>query len=64
MFLPLFAYRYGVWADWSTPYVTLQPSYEAAQLEVFGKMVLNGHIYRGRKPVSEISVCVCVCVSE
>ncbi|GBF91728.1 isoleucyl-tRNA synthetase [Raphidocelis subcapitata] len=43
--------RYGVWGDWSTPYVTLDPAYEAAQLAVFGKMVLNGHIYRGRKPV-------------
>lgn len=43
--------RYGVWAEWEDPYVTLNPSYEAAQLNVFGKMVLNGHIYRGRKPV-------------
>ncbi|KAI8473275.1 MAG: tRNA synthetases class I-domain-containing protein [Monoraphidium minutum] len=43
--------RYGVWADWSSPYVTLNPEYEAAQLAVFGRMVLNGHIYRGRKPV-------------
>ncbi|KAI3432876.1 hypothetical protein D9Q98_010459 [Chlorella vulgaris] len=43
--------RYGVWADWDAPYVTLEPAYEAAQLRVFGQMVLNGHIYRGRKPV-------------
>lgn len=43
--------RYGIWADWDEPYVTLKPQYEAAQLRVFGKMVLNGHIYRGRKPV-------------
>jgi len=43
--------RYGVWADWSAPYITLDPAYEAAQLQVFGKMLLNGHIYRGRKPV-------------
>lgn len=95
--------RFGVWADWDAPYVTLQPEFEAAQLGVFGKvrhsattshtclrsfvirgrsrptpelyycksnlsgcafarrilpnvcvceqMVLNGHIYRGRKPV-------------
>ena len=38
--------RYGVWADWDAPYVTLDPAYEAAQLRVFGQMVLNGHIYR------------------
>lgn len=50
-YLALRFLRYGVWGDWSEPYVTLQPKYEAAQLGVFGKMVLNGHIYRGRKPV-------------
>ena len=44
--------RYGVWGDWEAPYLTLQPKYEAAQIEVFGKMFLNGHIYRGRKPVN------------
>merc|ERR1719217_1879599 len=43
--------RYGVWGHWEKPYLTLQPEYEAAQLGVFGKMVLNGHIFRGRKPV-------------
>ncbi len=51
LLIPTLPYRYGVWADWETPYVTLQPEYEAAQLSVFGKMFLNGHIYRGRKPV-------------
>jgi len=43
--------RYGVWGEWEEPYLTLQPEYEAAQVGVFGQMVLNGHIYRGRKPV-------------
>ena len=43
--------RYGVWGSWDKPYLTLQPRYEAAQIGVFGKMVLKGHIYRGRKPV-------------
>lgn len=43
--------RYGVWADWENPYLTLDPEYEAAQIEVFGKMALQGYIYRGRKPV-------------
>eukprot|EP00615_Pteridomonas_danica_P004070 CAMPEP_0114337936 /NCGR_PEP_ID=MMETSP0101-20121206/6704_1 /TAXON_ID=38822 ORGANISM="Pteridomonas danica, Strain PT" /NCGR_SAMPLE_ID=MMETSP0101 /ASSEMBLY_ACC=CAM_ASM_000211 /LENGTH=808 /DNA_ID=CAMNT_0001470355 /DNA_START=454 /DNA_END=2877 /DNA_ORIENTATION=+ len=43
--------RYGVWADWESPYLTLDHDYEAAQIEVFGKMFLNGHIYRGFKPV-------------
>ncbi|XP_020589308.1 isoleucine--tRNA ligase, chloroplastic/mitochondrial isoform X2 [Phalaenopsis equestris] len=43
--------RYGVWADWSDPYLTLFPEYEAAQIEVFGQMATKGYIYRGRKPV-------------
>ncbi|KAK7363579.1 hypothetical protein VNO77_05726 [Canavalia gladiata] len=43
--------RYGVWADWNDPYLTLDPDYEAAQIEVFGQMALKGYIYRGRKPV-------------
>ena len=43
--------RYGVWGDWDHPYMTLMPEYEAAQLGVFGKMVENGHIYRGLRSV-------------
>jgi isoleucyl-tRNA synthetase len=43
--------RYGVWGDWKNPYLTLTPEYEAAQIGVFGKMALNGYIYRGLKPV-------------
>lgn len=43
--------RYGVWGDWDSPYMTLQHNYEAAQIRVFGDMVTNGHIYRGKKPV-------------
>ncbi|KAL4642936.1 hypothetical protein ACB092_02G055700 [Castanea dentata] len=43
--------RFGVWADWNNPYLTLDPEYEAAQIEVFGQMAIQGYIYRGRKPV-------------
>ncbi|WOB42991.1 isoleucine--tRNA ligase [Thermoleptolyngbya oregonensis NK1-22] len=43
--------RYGVWGDWEHPYLTLTPDYEAAQIGVFGQMVLKGYIYRGFKPV-------------
>ena len=43
--------RYGVWGDWDHPYLTLTPDYEAAQIGVFGQMVLKGYIYRGLKPV-------------
>lgn len=59
--------RFGVWADWDTPYLTLDPAYEAAQLRVFAKMVDRGHIYRGRKPVhwspsSQTALAEAVCV--
>ena len=43
--------RWGIWGEWETPYLTLQKRYEAAQIDVFGRMVLAGHIYRGLKPV-------------
>jgi isoleucyl-tRNA synthetase len=43
--------RYGVIGDFEHPYLTLDPSFEAAQIEVFGKMFLKGYIFRGRKPV-------------
>lgn len=43
--------RWGIWADWDHPYLTLQKDYEAAQIDVFGTMALKGHIYRGLKPV-------------
>ncbi len=43
--------RYGVWGDWEHPYLTMNPEYEAAQIGVFGQMVLKGYIYRGLKPV-------------
>lgn len=44
--------RYGVWGDWENPYLTMTPDYEAAQINVFGQMVLKGYIYRGLKPVN------------
>ncbi|HBE18834.1 MAG TPA: isoleucine--tRNA ligase [Cyanobacteria bacterium UBA11149] len=43
--------RYAIWGDWENPYLTLTPEYEAAQIGVFGQMVLKGYIYRGVKPV-------------
>ncbi len=43
--------RWGIWGDWNNPYLTLNKKYESAQIGVFGKMFLNGYIYRGLKPV-------------
>ncbi|OFI46310.1 isoleucine--tRNA ligase [Floricoccus penangensis] len=43
--------RLGVMGDWENPYITLDPSYEAAQIHVFGKMAEKGYIYKGQKPI-------------
>ncbi|MCG0238984.1 MAG: isoleucine--tRNA ligase [Firmicutes bacterium] len=43
--------RLGVRGDWEHPYLTLDPEYEARQVEVFAEMALKGHIYKGLKPV-------------
>ena len=43
--------RLGVRGDWENPYITLQPEYEAQQIEVFGEMAKKGYIYKGKKPV-------------
>lgn len=43
--------RLGVSGDWDHPYITLDPSYEAAEIRVFGKMAEKGYIYKGLKPI-------------
>lgn len=43
--------RLGILGEWDQPYITLQNSYEAAQIEIFAKMVEKGLIYKGLKPV-------------
>ncbi len=37
--------RLGVQGEWEAPYLTLAPSYEAAEIRVFGKMVLKKVIF-------------------
>ncbi|MFZ9478168.1 MAG: isoleucine--tRNA ligase [Steroidobacteraceae bacterium] len=43
--------RLGVLGDWQRPYRTMDPAYEAQQLRAFGRIVRNGHLYKGAKPV-------------
>src|SRR3569833_316871 len=43
--------RLGVLGDWNHPYCTMDPSFEAQQLRAFGKVIRNGHLYKGVKPV-------------
>ncbi len=43
--------RLGVWGDWEHPYITLDSKFEAAQIRVFGKLAVDGYLYKGFKPV-------------
>ncbi len=49
--------RLGVRGDWDNPYLTLQPHFEAKQIEVFGEMAKRGYIYKGLKPVYWCASC-------
>ncbi len=43
--------RLGVLGDWDRPYLTMDPAYEAQQVRALGKIIENGHLYKGAKPV-------------
>jgi isoleucyl-tRNA synthetase len=43
--------RLGVLGDWSDPYLTMAPRFEAEQLRAFAVIIKNGHLYKGYKPV-------------
>ncbi len=43
--------RLGVLGDWERPYLTMMPAFEAEQLRAFAKVIANGHLYKGYKPV-------------
>ena len=43
--------RLGVIGDWDHPYTTMNKGFEADEVRIFGRMYLNGHIYKGLKPV-------------
>lgn len=43
--------RWGCMGDWGSPYLTMDPAYEADQVRVFYQMYQQGCIYRGFKPV-------------
>lgn len=49
--------RLGVLGEWDEPYLTLNHSYEAGNVEVFKKMYLDGSVYRGRKAVHWCTHC-------
>ena len=43
--------RMGVVADWEHPYRTMDKTFEAQEVKVFGQMYKKGYIYKGLKPV-------------
>lgn len=43
--------RLGSLGHYCDPYLTLNPAYEARQVEVFGEMAKRGYMYKGLKPV-------------
>ena len=43
--------RLGILADWENPYLTLNPNYEADEVRVLAKILENGILQRGEKPV-------------
>jgi isoleucyl-tRNA synthetase len=43
--------RLGGWGDWSHPYVTLDPAFEAGQLDAYWALYKSEQIYRDLKPV-------------
>ncbi|HPD56043.1 MAG TPA: isoleucine--tRNA ligase [Smithellaceae bacterium] len=49
--------RLGVFGEWDNPYLTMAYPYEAATIAEFGKLYLNGSVYKGKKPVYWCASC-------
>lgn len=43
--------RLGVLGDWGNPYLTMDYRFEADIIRALGRIVANGHVYQGFKPV-------------
>ncbi len=43
--------RLGILGEWSDPYLTVEPRYEAGVVDVFAEMVDRGYVYRARRPI-------------
>ena len=49
--------RTGALGDWERPYLTMDKSLEAAEIEAVGKLIRAGYIFRGKKPVHWCATC-------
>ena len=43
--------RLGVIGDWDNPYLTMNYEFEANIIRALGKIIRNGHLFKGSKPV-------------
>ncbi|MCX8118096.1 MAG: isoleucine--tRNA ligase [Desulfobacterota bacterium] len=49
--------RLGVFGSWEDPYLTMDFRYQATIVREFGKFLLNGSVYKGKKPVHWCPTC-------
>ncbi len=49
--------RLGVMGEWDNPYLTMKDSYVATIVREFGKLALDGSLYKSKKPIYWCSTC-------
>lgn len=49
--------RLGVFGDWDNPYLTMNFDFEANAIRVLGRIIKNGHLHKGAKPVHWCTDC-------
>ena len=49
--------RLGVFGEWDNPYLTMNSGYQATIVREFGKFLLDGSVYKGKKPVYWCPTC-------
>jgi isoleucyl-tRNA synthetase len=49
--------RLGVFGEWENPYLTMNFDYQATIVKEFGNFLLNGSVYKGKKPVHWCPTC-------
>ena len=49
--------RLGVFAEWQNPYLTMDYRYEADIIRALGRIIDNGHLHKGFKPVHWCTDC-------
>ncbi|HMK52504.1 MAG TPA: isoleucine--tRNA ligase, partial [Thermodesulfobacteriota bacterium] len=49
--------RLGVFGEWEDPYLTMNFEYQATIVREFGKFLLDGSVYKGKKPVHWCPTC-------